>query len=88
MAYVNQKPTVGMGATHVMHSDRHAYTVIAVSPTGKRCIVQRDKAIRTDQNGMSDAQSYRFEADPQGALRVITLRLPATAHARRAAPVA
>ena len=74
MAYENKTPEIGMGVTHVMWSDRHAYTVIAVSPSGKRCTIQRDTAIRTDQNGMSDAQSYRYEPNPQGATRVITLR--------------
>jgi len=66
-------PVVGMGATECCWSDRHAYTVIAVSPTGKTCTVQRDHAIRTDNYGMSDCQDYRYERDPEGS--TMTLRL-------------
>lgn len=68
-----QKPVVGMGATHLMYSDRHAYTVIIVH-SDKELTLQADKAIRTDNYGMSDAQSYRYEQDPEGATVVITLR--------------
>ena len=35
------EPKVGMGATHVLFSDRHAYTVIEVI-SSKKVIVQRD----------------------------------------------
>lgn len=48
--YENMKshePTVGMGATEVMFSDRHAYTVIEVL-TAKKVVVQQDTAIRLD----------------------------------------
>lgn len=57
------EPEVGMGATMIMHTDRRAYTIIEVkSPTV--IVVQADVAIRTDGNGMSDAQSYRFKMNP------------------------
>lgn len=66
-------PTVGMGATEVCWSDRHAFTVVEVmSP--KRIKVRADKATRTDSNGMSDAQQYEFTPDPQGRERILTLR--------------
>ena len=56
----NQEPTVGMGATELCYTDRHAYTVTAVmSPT--RIQVQKDKATRIDTNGMSEVQEYKFE---------------------------
>jgi hypothetical protein len=58
-------PEVGMGATEIMYSDRHAFTVVEVLGP-KRIVVQRDRATRTDGLGMSDAQSYNFEADPNG----------------------
>lgn len=67
-------PVVGMGATQICWSDRHAYTVIAVSANGKRCTVQRDKAIRIDSNGMSECQQYRFERDPEGYTVELKLR--------------
>ena len=59
-------PQVGMGATACYWSDRHACTVVAVK-SRCRIIVQRDKAIRTDDNGMSECQSYRYEPDPNGS---------------------
>lgn len=66
------KPEVGMGATELCWSDRHAYTVIEVSTSGKTIKVQADRAIRVDNNGMSESQEYKFERDPNGA--VYTLR--------------
>jgi hypothetical protein len=54
-------PVVGKGATELMWTDRHAYFVNAVSKDGKRCTIERAKAIRTDDRGMSDAQNYRYE---------------------------
>lgn len=69
----NDTPVVGMGVTHILHSDRNAWTVIKViSP--KRIVIQRDRSFRVDKNGMSDNQSWEFEPDEQGMTRVITLR--------------
>ena len=66
-------PSVGMGCTEVLHSDRHACTVIEVlSP--KRVRVQRDTAVRTDSNGMSDCQSWEFTPNPKGRTQVVSLR--------------
>lgn len=60
-------PEVGMGVTFVQWSDRHACTVIAIDADS--ITIQRDIAIRTDDHGMSDSQSYRFERDPNGSVR-------------------
>lgn len=68
------KVEVGVGATMVMWSDRHAGTVVEVSRTGHRLVWQEDKATRTDSNGMSDAQSYSYERDPNGRAVVFTRR--------------
>lgn len=57
-------PKPGDGATLRMYSDRHAYTVESVSRSGAELIARKDRAIRTDANGMSECQSYRFEPDP------------------------
>ncbi|APU89102.1 hypothetical protein Rctr85_082 [Virus Rctr85] len=62
---------VGMGATEILHSDRHACTVVWVSSDGKKAKIQQDKAIRTDSNGMSDVQSYSYEPNPDAAIRMI-----------------
>lgn len=53
-------PEVGMGATMLMYSDRHAGTIVEVSPSGKSFIFKRDNAKRVDKNGMSDSQEYEY----------------------------
>jgi hypothetical protein len=57
---------VGTGATVLFYSDRAAATVVEVhtNPKGEvnRVGIKYDNAVRTDNNGMSDAQSYRYEA--------------------------
>ena len=76
------QPEVGMGATILMHSDRHAATIIEVEyfKTGPRAgqakavTVQRDTAQRVDSNGMSDAQTYVYLPNPNGATTRFTLR--------------
>ncbi len=67
-----QEPFVGMGATELCWSDRHACTVVQVL-SSTRVVVTRDKATRTDANGMSDQQSYTFESNLDPA-RGITIR--------------
>ena len=69
----NPKPEVGMGATIYFYTDRHAATVTKVSPSGKTIELQEDKAVRVDDHGMSESQSYTFERNPNG--RVYTARL-------------
>lgn len=69
------KPEVGMGLTVGIGSDRHAYTIVSVSPTGKSFTATQDRAIRTDDNGMSDLQTYRFEPIPNGELVRFSSRL-------------
>ena len=56
----NLAPAVGMGVTILGWSDRHAATIVEVSPDGKRVGIVRDVATRTDSNGMSESQSYSF----------------------------
>lgn len=67
------KIEVGTGATQVMFTDRHAFTVVRVSDSGKTVWVQQDKARRTDKNGMSESQTYEFTPDKDAT--VIMLRL-------------
>lgn len=68
-------PEVGMGATLLMYSDRSPWTVIEVrkNKAGKvvEAVMQADRAIRTDDRGMSDCQDYRFERDLEGTTRTI-----------------
>lgn len=65
-------PEVGMGVTLLMYSDRKAGTIIKT--TRKTFTFQIDKATRTDKNGMSESQSYTFEADPNGQTLVARQR--------------
>ena len=65
-------PEVGMGATECCWSDRHPYTIITVVNT-RKIIVQADKAIRTDKNGMSEDQVYEYKPDLNGSTYVLTL---------------
>lgn len=60
-----ETPQVGMGATLVMWTDTHAYTITRVSKSGKSFWMKQDKAIRIDDNGMSDCQEYRYEPQPE-----------------------
>jgi len=79
MLSINPEPEVGMGATVCMYSDRHAVTIVEVKRNAKgkaiAVAVQRDTAIRIDGNGMSDAQSYRYEPNPEGRITWYTLRI-------------
>jgi hypothetical protein len=71
-------PEVGMGVTECMWSDRHAYTVVEVYKNKKgvvkEIVVQSDRVIRTDTNGISESQNYRYEPDPNGGKKTVTLR--------------
>jgi hypothetical protein len=60
------EPTVGMGATILMFSDRHVGTITDF--TKGIITLQEDTAIRTDKNGMSECQEYRYAPNPDGRL--------------------
>ncbi len=64
---------VGMGATMLMWTDRHAYTIIEVAKNGKSFVMQQDTARRTDNNGMSECQTWDFTRNPEGAK--VTVRM-------------
>jgi len=70
----NPAPEVGMGATICCWTDRHACTVVEVSTSGRVVTVQQDKATRTDNLGVTDAQSYSYEPNPNAPTQVFTLR--------------
>lgn len=67
-------PEEGMGATACYYTDRQAFTVTRVSDSGKSFWMSRDKAVRIDQHGMSDAQEYAYVTDPDGGNFAVTLR--------------
>lgn len=68
------KPTVGMGCTVLMWTDRHAATIVDVNKSGKTIKIQRDIAERVDTNGMSEGQEYTFKANPNAPVETFTLR--------------
>lgn len=62
-------PKIGDGATVVGYTDRHAATVIGIRRTALGNLVvtvQYDTATRTDNNGMSESQSYAYTPNPNG----------------------
>ena len=59
---------IGDGATVCIGTDRYAATVTKISKGATRIVVQLDKATRTDDNGMSEQQTYDHEPDPDGEL--------------------
>jgi hypothetical protein len=54
-------PELGMGVTILCWSDRHAGTIVKITPT--QLHVQRDIATRIDKNGMSECQEYTYSRD-------------------------
>jgi hypothetical protein len=61
-----------MGATVCLWSDRHAGTIVELFEHGVYRYLkwQQDKATRTDEGGMTDTQTYAYELDPKGRVRV------------------
>lgn len=76
------EPEVGMGCTFLMWTDREPGTIVSVKrfKSGARAGqvseigVRHDKAIRTDDNGMSEVQRYRFEPDPEAGVIICKRR--------------
>lgn len=68
------EPEVGMGATILLFSDRHAATIVEVSDDKRSITVQRDWAHRTDKGGFSETQEYRYEFCPANPCQEFTLR--------------
>lgn len=70
----NPRPEIGMGVTWSVGSDRYPGTIIDISASGKRITFQEDIATRTDTNGMSELQTYTFQANPLGEIHTASLR--------------
>lgn len=58
-------PAEGMGATQYMWSDRRAYTISRVHPSGRRFWMREDIATRTDSNEVSESQTYSYAPNPE-----------------------
>jgi len=61
-------PEVGMGATMCSWTDRHAGTIVKVTPC--QVHVQQDTAKRTDENGMSECQRYEYTPNPHAQITI------------------
>lgn len=61
-------PKIGDGATIQMFASRIAATIIGITPS--TITVQRDFALRTDRNGMTDLQSYAYHPNIHGTKHV------------------
>lgn len=59
-------PEIGMGATIVIGTDCRPATIIFISLNKKKILLQEDKCLRLDSNGMDENQSYSYESDPNG----------------------
>jgi hypothetical protein len=68
------QPEVGMGATILSWTDRHAATIVEVSKSGKSIVVQEDHAKRTDDRGMSEWQTYEHTPNTDAPRVTYTLR--------------
>ena len=62
------KVEVGMGATILAYSDRHAATIVEWDEKSRIAIVQLDKATldNKDGKGIYGSQNYTFERDENG----------------------
>jgi hypothetical protein len=59
---------VGMGGTLYIGSDRYAYTVTAISPSGKTLTIQEDRAERGEGFDFYKNQTYVYTANPKGEI--------------------
>jgi len=74
MANGTHKAQIGKGATILQWTDRHAYFVNFVSANGKRALIERAKAVRIDDNGMSDSQDYKYERMENADIREVVFK--------------
>lgn len=67
------EPKVGMGVTRCMYSDRDPYEIIEVKDA-KHIVIRAMGYERTDKNGMSECQEYRYFSKPDGEVVHLTMR--------------
>ncbi|HEY5268681.1 MAG TPA: hypothetical protein VII94_06215 [Candidatus Saccharimonadales bacterium] len=68
------EPEVGMGATVIMWSDRHAYTIVSVSLDKKKISIQKDTVISIGNNGPGFSQEYEYFPNLNGNIIFASLR--------------
>ncbi len=62
------QPKIGMGATILQWTDRTAGTIVKITPT--QIHVQEDNAVRIDNNGRSESQTYSYSPNPHGTIHI------------------
>ena len=72
---------VGTPCTVYLYTDRHAYEVVEVIDQTHISIRQLN-AIRTDRNGMSECQDYRYESNLKAAIEPIEFHRGSWKHIR------
>jgi hypothetical protein len=100
VGYANGGVKPGMGATVSGYSDRAAYTIVAVSDSGKTLTLQRDKATLSPDfkpdfipGGFAGHvanqgdQTYSYAADTNGELIKVRLRKNGRFYTKGGAPV-
>jgi hypothetical protein len=70
--YTGGEIKVGDYATMYYWSDRHAYEVVEVKDQ-QHISIRQLRAIRTDKNGMSESQQYRYESDIEKPIEELQL---------------
>lgn len=71
--YVDPEPKVGMGVTFLYWTDRGAGTIMEVK-SPRRIVVTEDISTRTDSNGMSESQNYKYDVNPKAPRQIFTKR--------------
>lgn len=61
---VGVTPEVGMGCTICMYSDRHAATIVRISPSGKTLYVQQDDAKVVKGSAHDGSAEYEYTRNP------------------------
>lgn len=59
--YMQRHPEPGMVLTYTIWTDRKVFEITRVEPSEKAVWARPMHAVRTDDNGMSESQSYRYE---------------------------
>lgn len=53
------KIEIGVGVTEMCYTDRHPYTIVRII-NDKKIVIRQDNAVRIDNNGMSESQTYQY----------------------------
>ena len=66
-------PSIGDGCTIIYFSDRVPATVISIFGN-KTFLIQEDSYVRTDDNGSSESQDYKYSENKEGRTYRVSIR--------------